>query len=204
MGFIKEAFSTVPNLISMSRLVLVVPLWFWAYQGKYSWVAWGLILIALTDILDGMVARIFDQCSEIGENLDSWADHIILVSGVIWLFLFLRDFFPADRLLWMIPAIIFFVVTAVIGLIKNRKFAGAHLLEGKILAVFGYLGLVSFMFGFYSDVIFGLMIGSWIVHSIVNLIFHFRPDLFNIRQRSLILGLLGIEFEDGLIRYFFS
>ena len=200
MGLIKEAFSTVPNVISMSRLILVIPLWVWASQGRFSWVAWGLIIIALTDILDGMVARLFNQCSEIGEKLDSWADHIILVSGVFWLFLFLDDFFPEGRLIWMLPAIALFLITAVVGIIRNRKFAGAHLLEGKILAVFGYLGLVCFMFGKYTDVIFGLMIGSWIVHSIVNFIYHFRPDLFNKRQRSL----MGVEFEEGPIRYFFS
>jgi phosphatidylglycerophosphate synthase len=204
MGFIKEAFSTVPNVISLSRLVLVVPLWFWASQGKYSWVAWGLIIVALTDIIDGMVARIFNQCSVIGEKIDSWADHVILVSGVIWLFVYLEDIFPEGRLLWMIPAIAIFVIMVLIGMIKNRRFAGAHLMEGKVLAVFGYLGLVSFMFGAYSDLVYGLMVGSWVFHSIINLIFHFRPDWFNKRQRSLILGLLGVEIEEGPIRYLFS
>ena len=48
------------------------------------------------------------------------------------------------------------------------------------------------------------MVGSWVVHSTVNIIFQYRPDWFNKRQRSLILGLLGVEFEEGLIRYFFS
>ena len=33
---------------------------------------------------------------------------------------------------------------------------------------------------------------------------HYRPDWFNKHQRSLILGLLGVEFEEGPIRYFFS
>jgi phosphatidylglycerophosphate synthase len=204
MGVIKEAFSTVPNWISMSRLVLLVPLWIWASQGRFEWVAWGLIIVAATDLLDGMVARIFKQCSEIGEKLDSWADHFILVSAVIWVFLYLGDIFPAGRILWMIPPILLFITANLIGVIKNRHYGGTHILEGKILAVFGYLGIVLFLFGIYSEVIYGFMIGSWVVHSTVNIIFHYRPDWFNKHQRSLILGLLGVEFEEGPIRYFFS
>lgn len=204
MGFIREAFSTVPNWISIFRLIMVGPLWIWASQGRYSWVAWGLILTAATDILDGMVARIFDQCSLIGEKIDSWADHLIIISSVIWLFVYLRDIFPPGRLLWLIPAIIYFLISNLIGIIKNRHFGGTHILEGKILAVFGYLGIILFLFGTYSEVVFALMIGSWAIHSTVNVIYNFRPDLFNKRQRSLILGLLGVEIEEGPIRYFFS
>ncbi len=204
MGLLKEAFSTVPNWISMIRMVMLIPLWIWATQGRLTWVAWGLIFVAVTDILDGMVARLFKQCSEIGERLDSWADHFILVSSVIWFFLYLGDILPEGRLLWMIPPIGLFLTAILIGIIKNRHFGGAHLMEGKILAVFGYLGIVMLLFGTYSEVVYFCMIGSWVVHSIVNLIFHYRPDLFNKHQRSLILGLLGLDFEEGPIRYFFS
>lgn len=204
MGLLKEAFSTVPNWISMIRMVMLVPLWIWATQGRLTWVAWGLIFVAATDILDGMVARLFKQCSEIGERLDSWADHLILVSSVIWLFLYLGDVLPEGRLLWMIPPMGLFLTAILIGIIKNRHFGGTHIMEGKILAVFGYLGIVMFLFGTYSEVVYFCMIGSWSIHSIVNIIFHYRPDLFNKHQRSLILGLLGLDFEEGPIRYFFS
>lgn len=204
MGLVKEIFSTVPNWISVSRMVLLIPLWIWASQGRYTLLAWGLIFVAVTDILDGLVARIFKQCSEIGATLDSWADHFIIISSVIWLFFFMEDLIPANRVLWLIPALALFVISNLIGVIKNRQFGGTHLLEGKILAVFGYLGIVLFLFGSYSDVLLGLMIGSWVIHSIVNIIFHYRPELFNKHQRSLILGLLGKDYTEGPIRYFFS
>lgn len=204
MGLIKEIFSTVPNWISISRIVMLIPLWVWASQDRYTWLAWGLIFVAATDILDGMIARIFQQCSEIGATLDSWADHFIIISSVIWMFFFMEDLIPEGRVYWLIPAIILFVTSNLIGVIKNRQFGGTHLLEGKILAVFGYLGIILFLFGRYSDVFLGLLIGSWVVHSIVNIIYHYRPGLFNKHQRSLILGLLGKDYKEGPIRYFFS
>ena len=204
VGLFKEAFSKVPNWISLTRLVMIVPLWIWASRGHFTWVAWGLIFTAMTDILDGLAARLLDQCSEFGEKLDSWADHLIIVSSVIWLFLYLGDNFPPGRLLWIIPAILLFLTSNLIGIIKNRHFGGTHILEGKILAVFGYLCIILVLFGTYSEVLYICMIVSWFIHSIVNVIFHYRPDLFNKHQRSLILGLLGLEFEEGPIRYFFS
>lgn len=204
MDKIKEGFTKVPNWISFSRVIMIPFLWIWMSRGHFSWVAWGLIFVALTDVLDGLAARLLDQCSVFGEKLDSWADHVILLSSVIWLFLYLEDLFPEGRTVWMIPPILFFLVTTLIGLIRNRKFAGAHILEGKLLAVFGYLFIVLFLFGTYSETLYIIMIASWILHSIVNIIFHYRPDLFNKHQRSLILGLLGLEFKEGPIRYFFS
>ena len=77
-------------------------------------------------------------------------------------------------------------------------------MEAKLLALFGYLVVILAMFGKYSEVIYFCMIGSWVVHSLLNLIHHYRPDLFNKHQRSFILGLLGVDIKEGPIRYFFS
>jgi phosphatidylglycerophosphate synthase len=204
MGFIKEAFSTVANWISISRLVMIIPLWVWAAQGRYEWVGYGLIYTMVSDILDGMSARLLNQCSELGEKIDSWGDHLILVSSLIWLFLYRTEIFPIGRLRWMIPAAGFYFITILIGILKHHRFGGAHILEGKPLALFGYMVVILSMFGIYSEVAYFCMIGFWFIHSLVNFIHHFRPDLFNKHQRSLILGLLGLDFEEGPIRYFFS
>ena len=204
MGLITEAFSTVANWISISRLVLIIPLWIWAAQGRFEWVGYGLIYTMVSDLLDGMAARLLNQCTELGEKIDSWGDHLILISSVTWLLLYRTELFPAGRLRWMIPAGGFYLITILVGLIKHRHFGGAHILEGKPLAVFGYLVVILTMFEIYSDVAYFCMIGSWFIHSLTNFIHHFRPDLFNKHQRSLILGLLGLDFEEGPIRYFFS
>jgi len=204
MVLIKEAFSTVANWISISRMVMVLPLWIWADQGRYSWVGWGLIYVLVSDVLDGLAARLLDQCSEIGEKLDSWGDHLILISSVTWLFIYRAELFPEGRLLWMAPTAVFYLLVIGVGLAIHRHFGGAHILEGKPLALFGYLVIVMAMFGVYSEWVYVGMIISWNIHSLVNLIHHFHPELFNTHQRSLILGLMGLDFKEGPIRYFFS
>ncbi len=204
MGLIGEMTSSIANWISASRLVILVPLWIWVSQGRYTWVAWGLIYVAVSNVLDGTLARLLKQCSQLGEKLDSWGDHLILISSVVWLGAFRAEVFPDGRLLWMIPPAAFYLVVIAIGLIKHHHFGGAHILEGKPLGIFGYVVVVLAMFGVYSEVAYIGMLVFWILLSALTLLYHFRPDLFANHQRSLILGLLGLDFEKGPIRYFFS
>jgi len=91
----------------------------------------------------------------------------------------------------------------IIGLIKIRRFGGAHILEGKPLALFGFLLVIQTMFDIFSPFVYYGLIISWTIHSLVNLLYLYRPNLFNESQRSLILGLFGVEIEQGLIKYLF-
>lgn len=77
----KKIFSgkiwTVPNLLSFFRLCLV-PLFTYLYvfRNEYRQVLMLLILSAITDILDGFIARRFDMVSDLGKALDPLADKL--------------------------------------------------------------------------------------------------------------------------------
>jgi len=68
-------FWTMPNALSLLRLVLVFPIaWLIWQDGPLEWVV-GLVLIAiLTDWFDGRLARWLDTVSEWGKVLDPLAD----------------------------------------------------------------------------------------------------------------------------------
>jgi len=199
---IKDLFSTVPNWISLIRLVMVPVLWVWAIQGKYPWVGYGLIFAIVTDVLDGLCARLLDQCTEFGEKLDSFADHLLLLSMLLWLVFYRMEIITQGG--WMLlPAALLYGLVMIVGLVKIRRFGGAHILEGKPLALFGFLLVIQTMFDIFSPLVYYGLIVSWTIHSLVNLLYLYRPDLFNKCQRSLILGLLGVEIEEGLIKYLF-
>ena len=70
---------TVPNLISLLR-ILAVPVFTWAVVVERSPYAINLILmvIGLSDFLDGWIARRFDQVSEVGKLLDPIGDRLAL------------------------------------------------------------------------------------------------------------------------------
>ena len=98
---------TIPNIISMFRIVLILPMC-WLYIGKGNSIGAGIILAVsgISDILDGWVARKFHMVSDLGKVLDPISDK--LTQGAIVICLAIR-----------FPLIIVFLVTfAVTELLK--------------------------------------------------------------------------------------
>lgn len=63
-----------PNLITLSSMIFgMVSLWA-AHKGNAPLAAWMIIYAVLTDRLDGLVARAMKATSELGAQLDSFAD----------------------------------------------------------------------------------------------------------------------------------
>lgn len=72
----KTKILTIPNLLSLLRL-LMIPLFIWLYlHGHKGWTAAVLLLSGLTDVVDGFIARHFNQVSDIGKALDPVADKL--------------------------------------------------------------------------------------------------------------------------------
>ncbi|NLH82156.1 MAG: CDP-alcohol phosphatidyltransferase family protein [Phyllobacteriaceae bacterium] len=71
---------TIPNLISVARLVMV-PLTVDALvAGRYDVAFWVFLIAGVSDGIDGWIARRFDQRSELGAYLDPLADKALVVS----------------------------------------------------------------------------------------------------------------------------
>lgn len=65
-----------PNLITLASMIFgLVSLWS-AHRGNYPLAAWLIIYAVLTDRLDGLVARAVKGTSELGMQLDSFADFL--------------------------------------------------------------------------------------------------------------------------------
>jgi CDP-diacylglycerol--glycerol-3-phosphate 3-phosphatidyltransferase len=79
-------FLTVPNLLSLLRALLVIPFVLVMLSSMPSATLWGCVLMgiaALTDNLDGVLARKYRQTSEWGRILDPLADKIGVAAAVI-------------------------------------------------------------------------------------------------------------------------
>lgn len=131
-----ERIVTVPNLMSLFRLLLI-PLIVWVYLKlqKYWLVAVLLLLSGATDVADGFVARHFNQVSNLGKMLDPVADK--LTEGVLMILLALR--YP---LLWAVVAV-FAVGAFLMSLWGIRAINRSHFVNpahwyGKITTVFLY------------------------------------------------------------------
>src|SRR5690606_31332478 len=79
-GWHGRARLTVPNLITLIRLLLVPSVVFALLTGYMGWAFAGFLLAGISDGIDGFIARHFDQRSELGAYLDPMADKLLLVS----------------------------------------------------------------------------------------------------------------------------
>lgn len=76
---------TVPNALTLLR-ILLTPLLIWLLLGRELNYALVVFLIAgVTDGLDGLIARVFNQKTKLGAYLDPLADKLLLVSSFILL-----------------------------------------------------------------------------------------------------------------------
>lgn len=75
---------TIPNILTILRIILV-PFFLAASVTQHFTLAFVLFLsAAATDILDGMIARRFNQRSRLGALLDPAADKLMMVSGYLF------------------------------------------------------------------------------------------------------------------------
>ncbi len=74
---------TIPNLLSLVRIILIPFFIHFFLKGKIQ-VALGILFLAsFTDLLDGFVARAFNQRSRVGYILDPLADKLLMDSTYI-------------------------------------------------------------------------------------------------------------------------
>ena len=87
----KKEIYTSSNLLSFLRLLMAIPFWILISNlnepGMRYVVASLAIIAAVTDILDGYLARKFNQVTELGKIIDPLADKVVIGAIVIKLYL---------------------------------------------------------------------------------------------------------------------
>lgn len=76
---------TIPNVLSMIRLLLIPVFLLLLLAGQYLGALVVLVVSSLTDFVDGYVARHFNQVSRVGQLLDPAADRLFIFTTLIGL-----------------------------------------------------------------------------------------------------------------------
>jgi len=107
-----DAIWTVPNAISMARMVLIVVFTVLLIAHEDAWAIAALAAAGISDFLDGYLARRWNQVTRLGRILDPAADRMLTIAVVLglgvrgivpwWLVgvLFARDIVVGIALLW--------------------------------------------------------------------------------------------------------
>ena len=129
----------IPNVLSIFRIVILIP--FVKYVLKEDYIMSGLILIisGISDILDGIIARKFNQVTDIGKMLDPVADKITLVTIMICVSIK----FPKmlDFMIILVIKDILMLGAGVI-LLKNNKTPPAAKWYGKLSTIIFYISVI--------------------------------------------------------------
>jgi len=179
----------VPNLVTFSRIILIplivgvfyLPDAWISYTAKNQVAAWIFIVAAVTDWLDGYLARRLNQTSAFGAFLDPVADKLIVVGALVVLLYLAR----------VDPLVALIIVGREIAISALREWM-AVLGQGKSVAVafIGKLKTVTQMVAIplllYHDPLLGLVDSQWLgtllisvaaVLTVVSMLYYLRRAL---------------------------
>ncbi len=144
----------LPNKLSLLRIILV-PILMFFYLATFipcgKLIAFVLFIVAaITDKLDGKIARRDGLVTDLGKLLDPIADKMLITCG---LFLIVFDFDGSGGVVHPVGIIALFImftrdciVNGIRQLVAQKGVAFAAVKSGKLKAVFAYIYIPTFMF----------------------------------------------------------
>jgi len=76
---------TIPNILSLFRLLLIPVFFVLLLTGNLGWALLLIAVSAVTDFVDGYVARHFNQVTRLGQLLDPAADRLFILTTLVGL-----------------------------------------------------------------------------------------------------------------------
>lgn len=139
----KKDLFTIPNLLSLFRLVLIpiyIVIYLNAKEAMDYYIAGGILAVScLTDAIDGKIARHFNMISTVGKILDPLADKITQVTLIVCLAI-------RNPVIWVLVGLFvvkesFQLIAGLLTLRKGQMLTGA-LISGKICTAVLFVSLI--------------------------------------------------------------
>lgn len=130
---------TVPNIITLIRFLIIPFYTYYLIRGYFLYSLILFIISALSDILDGYLARKLNQTSELGKILDPLSDKLIILISLIY-FGSIRYFSPIGVIVFILKELIMLVVGLVF-LIKKVEIISSRIF-GKLATVFTSISVI--------------------------------------------------------------
>ena len=114
-----------PNFVSLLRLLMAPVLIGLAVNQQPVWFLAVVLFSAFTDALDGFLARLLNQITELGSHLDSWGDFFIYNCMAVGAWLLWPDIVLREKLSFIV-IVASFTLPAAAGLIKFHTLTSYH------------------------------------------------------------------------------
>lgn len=148
-GISKEYFWTIPNILSLYRLLSFPLVLYWALTFSETLFIIFLCVNLVTDILDGLTARILNQQTSLGAKLDAWADLGMYITAFTGIYFFKRTLIQPHSFIFL-----FFFLARIssygLAFFKFGKLIGLHTWMTKSTGYLqGIFIFTLFVFQFY-------------------------------------------------------
>ena len=175
---------TTANQVTICRILLVpffiVSVIYYVKTGSeiYRWIGISCFaLAAISDGIDGFLARHFNQWSELGTILDPLADKLLLVSGIVLLSLHNEPHLPGIPI-WLTVTILSRDVLLLLGLVLIHFVAGKikvkpHLI-GKAATVLQMASVLWALFKWNEPALYWICVSAAVLTGISGLIYVFE------------------------------
>ena len=137
---------TLPNSISLFRLLLAPVMLLASYWGHPLAVKMLFGVAVISDLFDGILARAMELRTELGAKLDTIADLTTYVA-LFFCFLFLWPDFIHDAYPFFTAGFIIYTIAFSFALLKFGRFPSYHSIGGKISAVLMALSILCWFLG---------------------------------------------------------
>lgn len=123
------------NGISLFRLLSAIVLFYLIATSNAETFKWLLPLAFFTDLIDGPIARKFKVSSVGGAVLDSIADDVTVLAGVVGIFFFKKEFLHEQSFI-LILLFSLFIIQIIMAIIRYGKISSYHTYLAKAAAIF--------------------------------------------------------------------
>jgi len=178
----KENLWNLPNAISLYRLVSFPFLLYLIYINDESLFALLLCINLISDILDGLIARVFKLQTEFGARLDSLADWGTYILGFLGIYQFKMEDHKADFwFLYVFIGLVFFY--NIFSFVKFRRLPSLHPYSTKIGGYLkGFYFFSLFAFGYYAPIFYLAMIWGWVSSlEVIIILIYFKKLRSNVK-----------------------
>lgn len=149
MNLANREIYNLPNFISFIRILMAPVLFYFAFNQMPVWFLAALMFSAFTDVLDGFLARTFNQITAMGSRLDSWGDFTVYTTMAICAWILWPDI-VAQELISYVVIVISFTSPVIVGLLKFRTITSYHTWTVKVAVVVTFVGYI-LLFGGWLD-----------------------------------------------------
>ncbi len=144
----------VPNTITFFRILLFPLLLYLIFCEERIVFSWVFFFALLSDIFDGLFARILKVQSEFGAKADSIADLLTFVSGIYGILIF-EPSFVSNYLVWICFVLGLYFFEMIFSLIKFSSISSFHTYASRVAAYsLGILFMTLFWFGPWSPLLY--------------------------------------------------